>query len=67
MLSVFTQVAILEVKTHQCLSGWIMYSVPLETITCLSVVIMDGETVAVYILKMLVVLSAMEQVWYKCQ
>ena len=40
------------VEVHQCPSGWIMYSVLLETITYLSVVMMAGETTTVDIIKM---------------
>jgi len=52
---------IMDVEVHQCPSGWMKYGVLLETVICLSVVTMDGETVAVHILKMLV-LSAIFQV-----
>ena len=60
VLSEHTHMATLE-EAYQCPSGWMKYSVLLETVTCLSVVTMDGETTIVRILKMLV-LSAVDQV-----
>ena len=61
MLSGITQVVILEVETHPCPFGWVMYCALPETVTCLSVVMVAGETITVDIMKMLV-LRAMEQV-----
>ena len=45
--------ATLEVEAHQSPFGWMMYSVLLETVTCLSVDTMAGEIMIVHILKML--------------
>ena len=64
MLSGLTGVATLEVITHQCPSGWIMYCVLLETVTCLSAITMAGEAMTVHIPKMLV-LPALDQVCYQ--
>ena len=47
------------VEAHQFPSGWMKYSVPLETVTCLSAITMAGEMRTVDILRMLV-LSAMD-------
>ena len=46
------QVATLEVEIQQCPFGWMVYSVLQETVTCLSVDTMAGETMTVHILKM---------------
>ena len=64
MLSMLTQITTLEMEVFWFPFGWMKYNVLIETVICLSVVMMAGETTTVDIMKMLV-LPALEQVCYK--
>ena len=64
ILSMITQIITLEMEVFWFPFGWMKYNVLIETVICLSVVMMAGETTTVDIMKMLV-LPALEQVCYK--